>query len=177
MLIFHYFSISKCGKHKCFCSFFASFQSANKHIPIICMSKVQNNKSSVRYHIVAKKNIKNPDIIYSSRTVKIAHNFEKGTNRVFVTIQTKKNNGYLWQYYNLQCGQIPSKFAIIFHQLSFTCFQDRASATGNLIQARSIIILQIFLTGCFLYERIETQNLGKEQTLSAFLAVAALFQS
>ena len=140
------------------------------------MSKVQNNKSSVRYHIVAKKNIKNPDIIYSSRTVKIAHNFEKGTNRVFVTIQTKKNNGYLWQYCNLQRGQIPSQFAIIFHQLSFTCFQDRA-ATGNLSQARSNIILQIFLTGCFLYERIETQNLGKEQTLSAFLAVAALFQS
>ena len=66
------------------------------------MSKVQNNKSSVRYHIVAKKNIKNPDIIYSSRTVKIAHNFEKGTNEVFVTIQKKKNNGYLWQYCNLR---------------------------------------------------------------------------
>ena len=31
-----------------------------------------------------------------------------------------------------------------------------------------------FLTGCFLEERIETQNLGKDQTLPALPAVAAL---
>ena len=36
------------------------------------------------------------------------------------------------------------------------------------------ILAQIFLTGCFLSERIETQNLGKDQTLPAFPAVAAL---
>ena len=32
----------------------------------------------------------------------------------------------------------------------------------------------IFLTGCFLLERIETQNLGKAQALGALPAVAAL---
>ena len=47
-------------------------------------------------------------------------------------------------------------------------------ATANLSQARPNILPQNFLTGCFLYERIETQNLGKDQTLPAFPAVAAL---
>ena len=44
----------------------------------------------------------------------------------------------------------------------------------NLSQARSNILPQNFLTGCFLIERIETQNLGKDQTFPAFPAVAAL---
>ena len=48
------------------------------------------------------------------------------------------------------------------------------SATANLSQARSNILPQIFLTGCFLYERIETQNLGKDQSLAALAAVAGL---
>ena len=47
-------------------------------------------------------------------------------------------------------------------------------ATANLSQARSNILPQNFLTGCFLQERIETQNLGKNQTLPALPAVAAL---
>ena len=47
-------------------------------------------------------------------------------------------------------------------------------ATAKLNQARSNILPQIFLTGCFLQERIETQNLGKDQALPAFPAVAAL---
>ena len=34
-------------------------------------------------------------------------------------------------------------------------------ATANLSQARTNILRQNFMTGCFLYERIETQNLGK----------------
>ena len=45
---------------------------------------------------------------------------------------------------------------------------------ANLSQARFKILPQIFLTGCFLKERIETQNLGKDQFLAALTAVAAL---
>ena len=48
------------------------------------------------------------------------------------------------------------------------------AATANLNQAKSNILSQIFLTGCFLSERIETQNLGKDQTLSALAGLAVL---
>ena len=48
-------------------------------------------------------------------------------------------------------------------------------ATVNLSQARSNILPKKFLTGCFLKERIETQNLGKDQTLPALPAAAALY--
>ena len=53
-------------------------------------------------------------------------------------------------------------------------------ATANLSQARPNILPQIFLTSCFLQERIETQNLGKAQALGALPAVAhliAMFES
>ena len=49
-------------------------------------------------------------------------------------------------------------------------------ATANLSQARPNILTQIFLTGCFLQERIETQNLGKAQAFGALPAVAVLNQ-
>ena len=49
-------------------------------------------------------------------------------------------------------------------------------ATANLSQARPNILTQIFLTGCFLQERIETQNLGKAQALWALPTVAPLNQ-
>ena len=48
------------------------------------------------------------------------------------------------------------------------------AAKANLSQARSNILHQNVLTGCFLQERIETQNLGKDQTLPALPAMAAL---
>ena len=47
-------------------------------------------------------------------------------------------------------------------------------ATANLSQARPNILPQNFLTGCFLYKRIESQNLGKAQALGALPAMAAL---
>ena len=34
---------------------------------------------------------------------------------------------------------------------------------------------QKILTGCFLYERIETQNLGKDQTLPAVVALGGTY--
>ena len=46
------------------------------------------------------------------------------------------------------------------------------AAMANLSQVRSNILPQIFLTCCSLYERIETQNLGK--SLAALAAMAAL---
>ena len=46
------------------------------------------------------------------------------------------------------------------------------AATENLSQVRPNILHPNFLTICFLYERIETQNLGKAQALGALPAVA-----
>ena len=54
-----------------------------------------------------------------------------------------------------------------------TNYTDRG-ATTNLSQARPNILPQISLTDCFLKERIETQNLGKAQSLGALPAVAPL---
>ena len=51
------------------------------------------------------------------------------------------------------------------------------AATVNFSQTRPNILPQFFLTGCFLQDRIETQNLGKAQDLGAFSAVAALLAS
>ena len=51
------------------------------------------------------------------------------------------------------------------------------AATTNLNQAKSNILPQNFLTGCFLSERIETQNLGKDQTFPTFPAVALQVKS
>ena len=48
------------------------------------------------------------------------------------------------------------------------------AATANSSQTRPNILPQIFLTGCFFCERIETQNLGKAQALEALPAVAPL---
>ena len=53
-------------------------------------------------------------------------------------------------------------------------FYHNRAATANLSQARSYIIPKNLLTGCFLKEGIETQNLGKDQTLPALPAVGAL---
>ena len=47
-------------------------------------------------------------------------------------------------------------------------------ATVKLSQARPNILPQNFLTGCFLYKRIESQNLGKAQALGALPALAPL---
>ena len=53
------------------------------------------------------------------------------------------------------------------------CMHTRV-ATANLSQARSNILSQKFLTGCFLWESMETQNLGTDHTLPSLPAVAAL---
>ena len=58
--------------------------------------------------------------------------------------------------------------------MTYDATQDR---TPNLSQARSNILPQNFLTGCFLKESIETQNLGKDQTLPALPAVTALLHT
>ena len=55
----------------------------------------------------------------------------------------------------------------------FSHSRSRAAA-ANFSQARSNILPQKILTRCFLLDRIETQNLGKDQTLPAFPALAAL---
>ena len=48
------------------------------------------------------------------------------------------------------------------------------AATVNLSQARPNTLRQIFLTSCFLWEPIETQNLSKSQVLGALGGVAAM---
>ena len=51
-----------------------------------------------------------------------------------------------------------------------SCTVLRAT-TANLSQARSNNLPQIVLTSCFLYECIETQNIGKDQSLAAVVVL------
>ena len=49
------------------------------------------------------------------------------------------------------------------------------AATTNLSQKRPTSLPQNFLTGCFLKEHIETQNLDKARALEALVAMVALY--